>query len=243
MTYFVSKLFWLSTLVPGSLETQSSTVQVHLDSILTVSHTKDFKITGDGSSVNWNFAKWVKMPQRNSDGAVYQTQVKILYSTSGIYCLFKCEDSKITSSLKADFLDLWKEDVVEVFFWTDESVSIYFEYELSPMNYELPILVPNINGAAFGWRPWRYEGERKIRHATHVNREKNKRDAIISWTAEFFIPFALLKPLANVPPKKGTRWRANFYRLDYDKGRSSWSWQETRKNFHDYERFGTLLFE
>ncbi len=31
-----------------------------------------------------------------------------------------------------------------------------------------------------------------------------------------FVPFELLKPLANVPPKSGTRWRANFYRMDYD---------------------------
>jgi len=42
---------------------------------------------------------------------------------------------------------------------------------------------------------------------------------------------------------KGTRWRANFYRIDYDNNVSEWSWQPTRTNFHDYERFGTLLFQ
>jgi hypothetical protein len=61
--------------------------------------------------------------------------------------------------------------------------------------------------------------------------------------AEFFIPFDLLKPLNNVPPQKGTQWRMNMYRIDYDKGTSSWSWQPTRVNFHDIESFGTLLFD
>ena len=40
-----------------------------------------------------------------------------------------------------DFEDIFNEDVVEAFFWPEESSVIYFEYELSPYNYELPILV------------------------------------------------------------------------------------------------------
>ena len=55
-------------------------------------------------------------------------------------------DSAIVSTMKGDFLDLWHEDVVEAFFWTDERVPVYFEYELSPLNYELPIMVPNYDG-------------------------------------------------------------------------------------------------
>jgi hypothetical protein len=49
--------------------------------------------------------------------------------------------------------------------------------------------------------------------------------------------------MQNVPPKKGTQWRANFYRIDYDSGTSEWSWQKTRTNFHDYEKFGYIVFE
>ena len=179
------------------------------------------------------------MPPRQNAGTVYQTKLKLLYSDSGIYCLFKCDDKKITATLKGDFLDLYNEDVVEVFFWTDEKMPVYFEYELSPLNYELPILVPNNHGNFFGWRPWHYEGDRRTRHATRINGA----DEITSWTAEFFIPFALLKPMQNVPPEKGTQWRANFYRIDYDSGTSEWSWQKTRTNFHDLERFGIILFE
>ncbi|HMH31928.1 MAG TPA: carbohydrate-binding family 9-like protein [Puia sp.] len=211
--------------------------------LLMVDKTKDFQVTGDGSAENWRQSAWLMLPQRNSGKQGYQTKMKILYSDSGIYCLYHCEDTKITATLKEDFADLYNEDVVEAFFWTDEQVPMYFEYELSPLNYELPILVPNIKGTFLGWRPWHYEGNRKTRHAASIERKDNK---VLSWTAEFFIPFLLLKPMPNAFPHKGSRWRANFYRIDYDidydHHGADWSWQQTRTNFHDYEKFGTLLF-
>ena len=75
-------------------------------------------------------------------------------------------DKKITATFKEDFQNLWTEDVFEVFLWTDERDPVYFEYEISPLGYELPIVVPNLEGKFLGWRPWHYEGTRKIRKAT-----------------------------------------------------------------------------
>ena len=204
-------------------------------------YSKDFTITGDGSAVNWNNTEWLNLPLRGNKEVAYKTKIKMLYSDSGIYCLYHCEDKKITATLKEDFLDFWHEDVVEAFFWTDEREPLYFEYELSPLNYELPILVPNFKGKFFGWRPWHYEGNRRTKHATHVTKD---RDIVTGWTAEFFIPYTLLTPMTNVPPKNGSRWRANFYRIDHDMGETTWQWQEVREeNFHDYEKFGTIVFE
>jgi hypothetical protein len=200
----------------------------------------DFQITGDGSASDWNKVPWQVLTKRNKGGVSYQTQLKILYSDSGIYCLYQCEDKKITATLKEDFSDLFNEDVVEAFFWTDQTFPLYFEYELSPLNHELAILVPNFKGDFLGWRPWHYEAGRKTKHAAHIEENNGQ---VQSWTAEFFIPFALLKPLQQVPPRKGTQWRANFYRIDYDDHISEWSWQLTKTNFHDYERFGVLLFD
>ena len=238
MTKFVFAIPFLVVL-PTLVNRSNDPVWNFDDDELSVAHTKDFDITGDGSADNWKNADWLNLSKDKDSGLTYQTKVKMLYSDSGIYCLYECEDKKITASLKEDFLDLWHEDVVEAFFWTDESVPIYFEYEISPLNYELPILVPNFNGKFLGWRPWHYNGGRRTRHMTHVNKNQ---DAVTSWTAEFFIPYALLAPLTNVPPQKGTRWRANFYRIDYDNGKSSWQWQRVRTNFHDYKSFGRLLF-
>lgn len=209
------------------------------ENTLKVSKTEDFEFSGDGSAKQWNQAEWIAMPQRKAEGKTYQTDVKLLYSETGIYCLFRCEDDKVTATLTEDFADLWEEDVVEIFFWPDEKLPVYFEYELSPLNYELPILVPNRGGDFLGWRPWKYKGDRLTRHATSVSDMPNDE----TWLAEFFIPFALLEPLVLDIPESGTKWRVNMYRNDYDTGASTWSWQTVRTNYHDYESFGTMVFE
>jgi hypothetical protein len=200
--------------------------------------TIDFQINGRGDAPEWEKIPFMDITKRRGN-ANYTTQLKFSYSDSGIYCLFVLEDSIITSTLREDFADIYNEDVVECFFWTDEQSTIYFEYELSPYNYELPILVPNHKGKFYGWRPWHYEGNRKTRHATSIQKENDK---VKGWTAEFFIPYALLNPLQQVPPVKGTKWRANFYRIDYDLGMTRWELSPVRTNFHDYERYGHLEF-
>ena len=214
--------------------------QVNDASTITVKKTKDFSLTGLADAAAWKTTSFTKLQKKSTTGVNYSTQFKILYSDSGIYCLYICEDSLITSTLKEDFADLYNEDVVEAFFWPDEKSVLYFEYELSPWNYELPILVPNYNGKFLGWRPWHYEKERRTRHAASINKQAGK---VVGWTAEFFIPYVLLSPLENVPPKAGTKWRANFYRIDYDKGGNYWSWKPTGLSFHEYKKFGTIVFE
>ena len=68
--------------------------------------------------------------------------------------------------------------------------------------------------------------------------------AVKGWKAELFIPYDLLSPLRNVPPSRGARWRANFYRVDYDgKKPTGWDWARVGPSFHEYEKFGTLVFE
>lgn len=229
------------------------------NAILSVIRTSDFLVTGKGNAINWNQAAWHTITARTSndlrkqqwniaagqeDGAnsKYKTRFKILYSEKGIYCLFNCEDSAITATLQEDYLNLYDEDVVEAFFWPDTTLPVYFEYELSPLNFELPLLIVNNKGNIMGWKPWLYTGDRKIIHAISMD-EKNFVKNRASWTAEFFIPFALLEPLNNAIPAKGTKWRANFYRIDYDHHPVFSSWRLTRKSYHDPEKFGVIQFE
>jgi hypothetical protein len=54
----------------------------------------------------------------------------------------------------------------------------------------------------------------------------------------------LFKPLRNVPPQAGSHWRANFYRCDYDDHQvTEWSWTPVGSTFHEFRKFGTLVFE
>jgi hypothetical protein len=211
---------------------------------LTVKPAEDFEVTGAGEQAGWRQADWVSLRRRQPESHPYESRFKMLYSGSGLYFLMEGTDRKLTAKMNDDFMDLWNEDVFEVFLWPDERFPVYFEYEISPLNRELPILIPNFGGQFLGWRPWHYERDRLTRKATStIGGPKQPQASIQGWRAEFFIPYALLKPLQNVPPKPGTRWRGNFYRMDYDDGsRTQWEWARVGKTFHEYEKFGDLVF-
>lgn len=229
---------------------------------LTIKHIPDFEITGDGSHTNWSKTNWIDIQPWDASGPAYTTRAKVLYSNTGLYFLFHCEDHRLTATLQADFSDLWHEDVAEVFIQPDSTRPAYLEYEISPLNVELPIMVYNEHRNLNSWQPFHYGGDRKTRHSTSVQGGEKKPSAPINgWTTEFFIPYALLKPLMDAPPQSGSRWKGNLYRIDYDNGEryngkydtgkydagkeagQLYSWRRTRINFHDCERFGTWIFE
>ena len=216
---------------------------------LRIPKTDDFVVTGDGSTANWKAAAWTLLTQRgsaNSARTQLETQFKMLYSERGIYVLLQGADRKVTATLDKDFTQLWTEDVFEFFLWTDESQPVYFEYEISPLGFELPILCPNRGSGDFlRWLPWNYDGERRIKKQVAVTGGEAKNGAAISsWSAEVFVPYEVLNPLQNIPPQAGTRWRANVYRMDYDDNQAaSWNWAQVGNSFHEFSKFGTLLFE
>ncbi len=210
-----------------------------------VTRCDDFTVNGKGDAAAWQKADWVDLQRRPGAQHDYTARIKMLYSETGVYVLFDGTDSRLTATMQEDFADLWNEDVYECFFWTDERHPIYFEYEISPLGYELPILVPNMDGTFLGWRPWHYEGDRRIQKAVSATGGDNTSHAeVTGWRAEVFMPYAVLAPLQNVPPKPGSKWRANFYRMDYDGGRKTqWDWARVGPSFHEYQKFGTVVFE
>jgi hypothetical protein len=220
------------------------TVSAQTGSTVTIKKCQDFTITGSGNSDMWKSTEWIKLVPQGSDYIDYETKAKVLYSPTGIYFLFRCQDEKLTTTMQADNMNLWEEDVVEVFLWTSEDFPVYFEYEISPMDFELPIMVPNYKGRFLGWLPWKYGGDRRVIHATSAEGGVKKGNGTVTaWIAEIFIPYKLLNPLPQVPPSSGTKWRANMYRIDHDKGASHYAWQKTTGSFHEYNSFGTFVFD
>jgi hypothetical protein len=212
---------------------------------LRVPRVGDFEVDGTGSHPAWQKAGWVDLERRPGGALPYSARFKALCSETGLYFLMEGSDEVLTSTMAEDFMDLWKEDVFEVFLWTDERYPVYFEYEISPTNRELAILVPNFDGEFLGWRPWHYEGKRKVAKKTSaIGGEVEAGAKVEGWRAELFVPYELLRPLRNVPPKRGAKWRANFYRVDHDGGKpTAWDWARVGPSFHEFEKFGTLVFE
>jgi hypothetical protein len=215
------------------------------DEPLIVYKCDDFDPNGKGDNIQWNKTDWTLMSSADEMDNPYETKFKILYSEKGIYVLGHCEDKLISTEFAENQGDIWNGDVFEVFLQTDEANPLYFEYEINPLNAELVILVPNNEGDFFGWSPWHYTGERKVNKAVYIHGGVAKPgEKINGWTIEVFFPYALFKALKNVPPKPETIWKGNFYRMDYDTGeRLSWSWKPVEKTFHEYKKFGRLIFQ
>lgn len=229
-----------------SQNTRTNSMQDHdtAGKTIVIRKTADFPISGDTTSANWRSTKWILLPQRSSAGQHYKTRIKLLYSATGLYFLYYCEDKKLTATMQSDFLDLWNEDVIEVFLQPDKHNAAYLEYELSPLNYELPIIIFNEKGRLNSWQPFHYDADRKTRHITTIQGGEKKPNAVAeSWIAEFFIPYSLMKPVLQKNPVSGTTWKGNLYRIDYDAGEALWSWQINSGNFHEFEKFGNFQFE
>lgn len=212
---------------------------------LLVKKCDDFNVTGKGNNAEWGKTEWNLMTKLDTGGQNYESKFKILYSFTGIYVLLNGKDNKITTGFDRDFEDLYKGDVFEVFFHTNPKSPLYFEYEINQLNKELVLIIPNFKGKFYGWIPWHYENERRVKKMVDITGGKMEANAAInSWSAELFFPYKLFNPLENVPPESGTIWNANFYRLDYDSGNMmKWAWAPVKKSFHEFEKFWPIEFE
>ena len=214
------------------------------DTPLVVKKCVDFAVNGTGDNREWQKTGWVRLNQIEKSTKQLESKIKILYSSTGIYVLFNGEDQKITSTYNNDFEKLYNGDVFEVFFHPIPTEPLYFEYEISPLSKELVLLISNHNGKLGQGVPWGYEEIKVVKKVTLIGGSAKHNSAIQGWTAELFFPNALLNFFGNVPPGSGTRWNANFCRLDYDSGQMvKWSWSPIKVRFHEFEKYFALQFE
>ena len=244
MSKIVVLLFGLVMLLPG---TPNNLIAENrgIKEPLTVKKSPDFKLTGNGSSPEWNKSEWNPLIKLDAGGAEDKTRFKILYSTNGIYLLFEGDDQRITTKYDKDFDNLFNGDVFEVFFHPDPTFPLYLEYEVNQLDKELVLIIPNIKGRAQGWTPCHYENGNRVIKKVIINEGRQEPGSLIkSWSAELFFPFRLFSPLSNVPPVSGTVWNANFYRLDYDTGNMiKWAWTPINTSFHEFEKYKPIRFE
>lgn len=215
---------------------------------LKVPRVEDFALDGAGSAAPWKRAAWTTLHRVGDGHLAYRTRAKVLWSRRGLYVLWDCVDRRLDCTLTADNADLFTEDVAELFLWPCEDHPVYFEYEISPLGFQLPIAVINDGQGRFhGWNAWKEDSDprRRIRRATAVRRGAKAAGAACSgWSAEIFIPFELLSGFINHRPRPGDRWRANIYRIDVAGRRPShWAWSRIAgPSFHAYREFGTFVF-
>jgi hypothetical protein len=159
------------------------------------------------------------------------TIVRCVWTDAALHVRFECRDTDPWATITERDGPLWEEEVVEVFLDPIGDQESYFEFEVNPLGTVLDLVLRrNRSGYRkdFGW------------NCDGLRAEANRTPE--GWTAEFEIPFA---SLISEPPRVGTRWRANFYRIDRPKERerelSAWC-PTLLPTFHAPDRFGTLLF-
>jgi hypothetical protein len=159
------------------------------------------------------------------------TSVQLAWDALEIRILFQAEDAHPWATLTARDAPLYQEEVVEVFLDPVGDLECYFEIEVNPLNAVLDLVLRRSRSGYVKDFAWHCEGLR-----TAVTKDAD------GWRAELSIPFAAITP---TPPSNGTRWRANFLRIDRPPGteRELSAWSPTgRANFHTAERFGFVEF-
>ena len=180
--------------------------------------------------------------KQSVDDANYTTIAQVFHDAENLYIAFKVNDLDIHSSYTQRDELLWEEEAVEVFIDTDQQPNDYVEVQVSPKNilYDSYIVDPvNIDVAAT--KKYNLKG---IKTAVKVNgTTNNRKDQDQSWTVEMAIPFNELINDFHPDLLTNFSWKINFYRLNLDKSPiRAMAWSPTQGNFHQPEKFGTIIF-
>ncbi len=162
------------------------------------------------------------------------TEVCAVWNDDEWRLLFLAEDRDPWATMTQRDAPLYEEETVEVFFDPVGDLESYFEIEVNPLGTVLDIAFRKSRSGYKVDRAWDCDGLRTL-----------VRTDARGWSVEIAIPFA---SVTNSPPRVGTRWRANFCRIDrpsrdgsLPRELTAWS-PPLRANFHTSERFGVIEF-
>lgn len=204
--------------------------------LLVCPHGTPEAVEADGQHPLWRQVEPVLLSENlGGDAPSQATRVRTRWDQSVWRVLFEADARAPWATMTRRDAALWTEEVVEVFFDPVGDGLSYFEVEINPLGAVTDLV---LRRTASGWRKdfaWNVEGLVRCARRTTTG-----------WSAELAIPFDALG--ADSSPRPGTRWRANFLRIDRPDGpgserRELSAWSPTgMANFHRYERFGTVEF-
>ncbi len=214
-----------------------------------VKHIKrDIVVDGNGDKAPWRQLKpigelhypWHKR------GAIYRTEVKMLWSDDYFYVLYVCEDENIRS-VRTHYLDaVFRDSCVEIFISPDaDNVSAYYTFEMNCCGAMLNRHKDYLGKKSRRWYPAGSKIGRSIRSRTFRTADD---PSVKSWTIELAIPFYLFDGATGKnpnPPRDGSRWRFNVMRCGDEVYKQFGMWspsKERRPAFHRPGYFGEVVF-
>jgi hypothetical protein len=177
------------------------------------------------------------------------TDFKLLYTNEALHGIFRVEDRYVLSMQTTYGAPVHTDSCVEFFVQPREDAG-YFNFEFNAggtLNVSYVTDPTRLPGGALKRAeplPWAVAEQVAIAQSLPKTITPEIAEPTI-WTLAFSIPFAVFEPyLAAVTPKRGDRWRANFYKCGDETSHPHWAaWSEVdQKNFHLPKLFGELLF-
>jgi hypothetical protein len=203
------------------------------------------KIDGKLDEAAWKDAPSTGDFVRTMDGMrpEMKTTAKVLWDDKNLYVAFEMEDRDVWSTLTKPDDKLWTQEAVEMFIDADGDGKSYVELQTNPRGVVFDSYLPAYRQNQNDWQSNMKVGV-KVDGTVDLRTDVDK-----GWVAELAIPLEAArgkeKEMKNVPPKVGTEWRVNFFRLDMPAGRpqqgTAWS-PPLVGDFHALDKFGVLVF-
>lgn len=163
------------------------------------------------------------------------TQVAVFRDDGGqaLFIRFTGKDEGVQSGFRLHDEPLYREDVFEAFIADENDLNTYKELEASPYDVRFD-----------GMIRFEAEGKRTLSMAYDIEGWQTETvflPAEQAISSVWKIPYSAF----SRPPRAGTHWRVNFFRIDHSaRGISLQAWQATGEpNFHVPRCFGYLDFE
>ena len=203
------------------------------------------KLDGKLSEKEWADAPSTGDFVRTMDGqpADQKTEAKLLWDDKNLYVAFINEDKDIWTTLDKHDDKLWTQEADEMFIDADGDGKTYVELQVNAKGATFDSYLPTYRQNQNDW-------DSGMKAGVQIDGTLNKRDdEDKKWTVELAIPLDAArgkdKEMKNVPPKVGTEWRVNFFRMDQPNGRpqSGTGWSPPMVgDFHALDKFGFLIF-
>lgn len=198
---------------------------------------------------NWNKPQWKSVQALEVNNFIRENpefkpdvKAKMMYNSENLYVIFKVEDKFVRSITTQINGPVWKDSAVEFFFSPNTSNASYFNLEVNCggtalLGYNT---TPKVKPALEDIRAI------EIAHSMPAVVDPEIKDAV-TWTIEYRIPISMLRKYTAVTePKKGVKWRANFYKIaeiNSNPHHASWSpILHPKPTFHLPQYFGEIEF-
>ena len=205
-------------------------------------HKTSDKITIDGDLSDWKTPFLGPFVIHDSGNKASQnTFVSLSWNDQNLYIAYRSTDSKIIGMpQKKDSQIFNTDDLVELFIDPDGDGQNYLEIGVNAFSSNYDLLLKCISPVCGGWNT--------AMNFDIVGLETVSKITPEGFNTEIKIPFSSLQTIKNgnfTPPKAGTKWRGNAFRIDYGNTTEYIALQHYKSlkyGFHQPEEFAVFEF-